>query len=199
MESKLVFSDAASSEDITANSLYQKVDLHMTDSTAHNKGIGTNLANKTNRDDEAGQAFCDSHSSLGLASDISQCVNKLENEMGMSNIFSGFLVDVDIDQKYETVSLNAVHWSLNLLGPDMLQKAWNYYREFSVYMKRLGKPIFIIHMKDARFGYLPRCCAILCHHWDDFKAFLETCDTTNKLACLVRDSLELDYCISKSL
>ena len=34
----------------------------------------------------------------------------------------------------------------------------------------------------------------MCHHWEDFSNFLETHGyITNKLACLVRDSLSLDY------
>ena len=59
-------------------------------------------------------------------------------------------------------------------------------------MKRRGKSIYLLHIKDARFGYLSRC-SIASHHWDDFKLFLDTCDTANKLAYLIRDSLNLDY------
>ena len=34
----------------------------------------------------------------------------------------------------------------------------------------------------------------MCHHWEDFSKFLETHEyITNKLACLVRDGLALEY------
>ena len=52
----------------------------------------------------------------------------------------------------------------------------------------------MFHLKDARFGALSKSSAIMCYHWQDFCSFLEShAYITNKLACLVRDALSLDY------
>ena len=51
-----------------------------------------------------------------------------------------------------------------------------------------------ISLKDAHFGYLSRCCAIVIYHWDDFQQFLDSHDyVTNRLACLMRDAMNLEY------
>ena len=41
----------------TASERYEKVDLHMTDSTAHKKGVAKEVAEKLDRADPAGQIF----------------------------------------------------------------------------------------------------------------------------------------------
>ena len=49
-------------------------------------------------------------------------------------------------------------------------------------------------LKNARFGALSKSSAIMCFHWDDFNVFLNTHEyIINKLACLVRDALCLEY------
>ena len=114
--------------------------------------------------------------------------------MGMDNIFKGFLVETNLDPKQDTVSLSAVTWILNLFGPDNVQKPWNYHKDFVVYLKRNSKTPHLFHMKDARFGQLSRCCAIVAYHWHDFQSFLDSHDyISNKLACLVRDAMNLEY------
>ena len=61
-------------------------------------------------------------------------------------------------------------------------------------MKEKNKPVHLFSLKDAHFGKLSKCSAIMCYHWNDFSSFLESySDITNKLACLVRDALNLDY------
>ena len=83
---------------------------------------------------------------------------------------------------------------LSLFGPDNSQKFWNYYEAFKVFMKRNGRKVILFHMKDARFGLLSRCAAIVCYHFDDFCEFLSTHEyVTNNLACLVRDALDMEY------
>ena len=46
---------------------------------------------------------------MGFARDIGGDCNIVETKMDMKNIFRGFLVDVDIDQNIEIVSLSTVH------------------------------------------------------------------------------------------
>ena len=49
-------------------------------------------------------------------------------------------------------------------------------------------------MKDAGFSALSKSSAILSFHWDYFNLFLSTHeDITNKFACLVRDTIFLEY------
>ncbi|CAM1331741.1 Uncharacterised protein g10665 [Pycnogonum litorale] len=178
----------------TADDLYSAVNVHMTDSTSHNKGISDILAAEFNRDTKAGQIFCDTHTALGFDRGMNKQIHEIEVKMGMENIFNTFLLDVDIDQKKDSVSMTAVSWCLNLFGPDNLQKPWNYNKDFCLTLKDQGKQAHLFHLKDARFGALSKSCAIMCYHWNDFWDFLEEHDyITNKLACLVRDALALEY------
>ena len=109
-----------------ASDLYQTVDLHMTDSTAHNKGIAETTAQLMERENPAGQLFCNPHTTLGFDRAFQSVINKIEVDRGMQNIFKGFLLDVSIDQKSEVVSVTFVSWVLSLFGPDLIQKPWNY-------------------------------------------------------------------------
>ena len=46
---------AATTEDLDTSELYAKTDAHMSDSTAHDKGIAYNFAQKHNLDESSGQ------------------------------------------------------------------------------------------------------------------------------------------------
>ncbi len=119
---------------------HKAADLYKTgcahDSTAHNKGVAAALAVTFDREEAAGQIFCDSHTTLGFDRGTSKVVNSIEGCMGMENIFNGFLLDVDIDQKKDTISMSTVSWSSSLFGPDNIQKPWNYYKDFQIFMQR---------------------------------------------------------------
>ena len=178
----------------SAEDLYKTVDVHMTDATAHNKGLNKILAKKFNRENVAGQIYCDSHTVLGFDRIMMKVINTVEETMGMQNIFNSFMVDVDINKQKETVAISTVSWALSLFGPDTSSKPWNYYKDFTTFMNRDRRPIHLFSLKDARFGELSKSSAIMCYHWNDFCSFLEKHSyITNKLACLVRDALNLDY------
>ena len=114
--------------------------------------------------------------------------------MGMQNIFSGFLLDTDIDQRKDPVSISTISWCLSLFGPENINKPWNYYKDFCTFLQRKDRIVHLFLLKDARFGTLSKSNAIMCFHWDDFNVFLSTYEyITNKLACLVRDALCLEY------
>ena len=185
---------AASSH--STEELYDCVDVHMTDATAHNKGISKVIAEKLGRDDPAGQLFCNVHTTLGFDRSIKDVIHDVENEMGLENIFLGFMLDVDLDQCKGTVSLRFLTWALNMFGPDWIQKPWNYYLDFKTHMnKEQGdKKVHLFSLKDARFGCLSKSAAVALYHWADFESFLNTHDTiTNKLACLTRDAMKFGY------
>ena len=174
--------------------LYDTISVHVTDATNHNKGIAVALANKMDRDVPAGQIECVTHGVLAFDRDIVQEAHKVEDKLGMENIFKGFLVEVGIDPKNDSVAIASIKWMLALFGPDNLAMPWNYHNEFLQYLKRNNRKSHLINVKDARFGCLSRCAGIACHHWADFSHFLDTHDyITNKLACLVRHSLDNEW------
>ena len=112
----------------------------------------------------------------------------------MQNIFSGFLLDTDIDQRKDSVSISTISWCLSLFGPENINKPWNYYKDFCTFLQRKDRRVHQFLLKDARFDTLSKSFAIMCFHWNHFNAFLRTNEyITNKLACLVRDALCLEY------
>ena len=80
----------------------------MTDSTSHNKEGAKNLAETFHRKEDAGQIFCDSHTTLGFDKGIAKTIHTIENKMEMQNIFSGFLIDIDTDQWKDSVSTSTI-------------------------------------------------------------------------------------------
>ena len=165
--------------------------MHMTDSTNHSKGIAKEVLT---REKPAGQLFCKPHTALVFDAGIQSVINEVETAMKMENIFKGFLLKIDVDQKNDSVSLTFVIWIFSLFGLDLIQKPWNYHKDFVTYMKQHHENVHLFHMKDARFGCLSKCAAIVLHHWENFKSFLEANDyITNKLARLVRDTMEFEY------
>ena len=82
----------------SVESLYNTVDVHMTDATAHNKGVSAILAKEFHREVEAGQIFCDTHTVLGFDRSMIKVINSIEESMGMQTIFKSFMGNVDIDQ-----------------------------------------------------------------------------------------------------
>ena len=112
----------------------------------------------------------------------------------MQNTFSGFLLGIDIDQRKDSVSFSTISWCLSLFVPENIHKPWNYYNDFCAFLQRKDRGVHLFLLKDARFGALSIASAITCFHWDDFNIFLSTHEyITNKLACLVRDALCLEY------
>ena len=102
--------------------------------------------------------------------------------------------NVNINQHSETVSMTLVSCLRNLFGPNMVQKLWDYRKDFTKMLKRSGKKSCLFHLKESKFGLLSLSCAIFCLHWDNFRTFLDTHNhVTNKLKCLVRDGIENDY------
>ena len=94
----------------SAESLYSAVDVHMTDATAHNKGLSTKLAEKFSREVEAGQIFCDTHTVLGFDRSMIKVINSIEENMGMQTLFKSFTGNVDIDQKKDTIAISTIYW-----------------------------------------------------------------------------------------
>ena len=60
---------------ISAEEIYSKIDVYMTDSTSHNKGIAKDLAETFHRKEIAGQIVCDSHTTLGFDKRIAKTID----------------------------------------------------------------------------------------------------------------------------
>ena len=166
----------------------------MTDSTYYNKEIAKNLAEAFHRKEIAGQIFCDSRTTLGFDKGIAKTIHTMENKMGIQNIFSGFLLDFDIDQRKDSVSISAISLCLSLIEPENINKQCNYYKDFCTFLQRKDCTVHLFLLKDASFGALSNSSAIMYFHWDDFNVFLSSREyVTNKFACMVRDTLCLEY------
>ena len=84
-----------------ADELYANIDVHMTNSTAHNKGLSNAVAELMSRENPAGKLFCNPHT-LGFGRGMETVVNEVENSMGRDQFLKSFLLSIDIDQKRET-------------------------------------------------------------------------------------------------
>ena len=121
----------------------------MTDLTAHNKGVAANVAERLEREIPAGQLFCNVHTSLGFDACIKKVINEVEQKMDMSALAKCFVLDISINQKSDTVSLLVIDWILNLFGPNLVQKPWNYHNDFRIMLGRKGKLMHLFHLKDG--------------------------------------------------
>ena len=55
---------------------------------------------------------------------------------------------------------------------------------------------YIFAYKNARFGRLSRAAAVLLYHWTDLRDFSDTFPSiNNRLACLIREVMELPYLV----
>ena len=176
--------------------LYRNVDVHLTDSTAHNHGVTEIVAHKLDREVPAGELFCTTHTVLGFDNAMTKVIKKLEENLDAHKLSQNFLVDISIDNK-DTVVTSAISWTMSLFGPEKSHKPWNVYERFKTFMTRKNRKVCLVPLKDYRFGCLSMCSAVFLHHYEDFKEFLtEFSDVTNKLACLVRDALNLPHLLT---
>ena len=178
----------------TPEEIYKDVDAHMTDSTEHNKGFAGILAELYNLDSPAGQLFGGAHTTLGFSSAINKMVAIVESDMKLETITSHFMVEIDFDSKNGSFAGQALDMMLRLVAPEFMHKPWNYYKQFDQFLSDMGEPNVLFSYKDHRFGCLSRAAAVLLYNFDHLKTFLETNQQiTNRLACLVRNLMELPY------
>ena len=179
---------------VEAKEIYKLIDTHMTDATEHNKGLAEVLAEVYDLDKKAGQLFCSSHTTLGLASAINKFLRLLESEMKMDELVKGFMVDLDVDSKNGSVAGHSIDMCLRLVAPEFNAKPWNKNKQFLQFLEERGDHAVLFSYKDNRFGCLPRAAAVLLFHWDHLREFLSlNPDINNRLACLVREVMELPY------
>ena len=184
----------AASKGMSAREVYQMVDVHMTDSVEHNKGISPLLAELYDLDTQAGQIFCNTHTTLGFSSGMNKVMRNVESGMKMEEVVKSFMVDLDYDTKNSSIAGQALDMMLRLVAPEYSHKPWNRYSQFMVYLKERGLDGHLFAYKDARFGLLSRAAGIALYNYDNISSFLDDFpDINNRLACLVREVMVLPY------
>ena len=191
----LMFEILAVVDNVSHEDLYEQlVDAHMTDSTEHNKGFAQLLAGMFDLDSAKGQLFCGTHTTLGFSRAMNKVLAVVERELTLEAIFSNFMVDLDFDSKHGSVGGQACDVILRLVAPEFHHKAWNYYDSFFNYLKERAAELVLFSYKDQRFGCLSRACAVILYIKHFLRDWLDdNPNVTNRLACLVRDFLDVEY------
>jgi hypothetical protein len=188
------FEVLAATKGTEAKELYKMVDVHMTDSTEHNKGIADALAEIYDLDSSAGQIFCGSHTTLGFAREMNQVVSMIEKDMSLDAILAHFMVEMAPDTKHDSIAGQALDMALKLVAPEYDNKMWNKHRLFVDYLKKNDIDDVLFSYKDKRFGCLSRAAAVLLFYWESLSDFLDiNSQITNRLSCLVRDLMSLPH------
>ncbi|QQP38893.1 Hypothetical protein FKW44_019596 [Caligus rogercresseyi] len=194
MQVDMGFEILASVRGVSVEDVYKLVDAHMTDSTEHNKGFSKLLAEMYNLETPAGQIFCGTHTTLGFSSAMNKVMRLVEADMKMEQVLQSFMVDLDVDSKNASVAGQALDMCLKLVAPEYSHKPWNRYREFLLFLEQRQVSSVLFSYKDSRFGCLSRAAAVLIYHFNHLTEFLsQNPHINNRLACLVREVMELPY------
>ena len=181
---------------IPARDVYQMVDTHMTDSVSHNKGINTVLADLYDLDQPAGQLFCGVHTCLGFSGDMDKTVGRIEADMKLELVVKNFMVDIDMDSKKSSFAGQALDMCLRLVAPEYSHKPWNYNHLYINHLHQEGADMTLFCYKDQRFGALSKASGVLLQNLPHLKQFLAIHpNINNKLACLVREVMELPHLV----
>ena len=86
MQRDMAFSMLAAVRGVETAEIYKLIDLHMTDGTEHNKGFALILAEMYSLDKPAGQLFCSSHTTLGMAQALNKVMRYLEADMELEKL-----------------------------------------------------------------------------------------------------------------
>ena len=184
----------AAVKDMEVAEIYSLVDAHQTDSVEHNKGFAKELQELYDLDSPAGQLFCGSHTTLGFSSAMNKIVSRLELDMNINSILSKFMVEIDVNTKHGSVAGHSLDCMLKLVAPEYSHKNWNYFGLYTNYLKLKQVDNVLFSYKDQRFGCLSRASAVLLYNWDHLQSFLDSNpQINNRLACLVRELLQLPY------
>ena len=174
--------------------IYKLINAHITDTTDHNKGFASILAELYNLDTAAGQLFCGTHTTLGFSSAMCKMVSIVEKDMKLENIFSHFMVSIEADSKHDCFAAQALDMMLKLVAPEYSNKQWNYNKAFLDFLEKHDVASVLFAYKDHRFGCLSRAAGVLLYNYESLEEYLsENPQISNRLACLVRDVLDLPY------
>ncbi|KAI8490402.1 hypothetical protein Bbelb_316700 [Branchiostoma belcheri] len=111
-----------------------------------------------------GVLVCGTHTILGFSSAMNKVMKMLEADMKMEQVLKGFMVDVEFDSKNTSLAGQALDMCLQLVAPEFSHKHWNRYK----------------------------AAVVLIYIYDHLVEFMrQNPHINNRLACLVREVLEL--------
>ena len=140
--------------------LYNSIDLHLTDSVAHNKFLAEDVPKLFDLDKKPGQIFCSTHTGLGFCSSMNSSIRQIEYKHGISNILDGFAVDIEYESKNGSLVGLFVDCMTRLVGMEMKHKPWNRGEEFKKYCLDRSSLYTMFLYKDERFGCFPKACGV---------------------------------------
>ena len=109
----------------------------------------------------AGQLFCSSHTTLGLPRAFNKVLRTVEVDIELEKLVQTFMVDLDVDSKSSSVAGQALDMCLKLVAPEYIEKMWNRYKYFIVFLEHREVQPVLFAYKDVRFGCLSRAAAVL--------------------------------------
>ena len=114
--------------------------------------------------------------------------------MKIDQVLSKFMVSMELDSKNGSLAGQAMDMCLKLVAPEFSHKQWNYYKQYTSFLLQEQVTISLFSYKDNRFGCLSRAAGVLLHNLPHLDLFLSlNPHINNKLACLVRELLDLPY------
>ena len=124
---------------------------------------------------------------------MDQKVTVIENDMKVHEEIKKFMVDIDLVSKNGSVAGQGLDIMLWLVAPEYAHKPWNYYQLFISFLNQREVEITLFAYIDHRFGYLSRAAAVLIQNMPLNEFLNNNPNINNKLACLVREMVELPY------
>ncbi|KAI4826915.1 hypothetical protein KUCAC02_030345 [Chaenocephalus aceratus] len=121
-----------------------------------------------NLETPAGQIFCGTHTTLGFSSALNKVMRLVEADMKMEQVLQSFMVDLDVDSKNASVAGQALTCASSIQCAAFLQRQ-------QVWVSLQAAAVLIYH-----FGHLTEFLSQNPH-------------INNRLACLVREVMELPY------
>ena len=151
---------AASSKKDAAE-VYELVDCHMTDSVSHkhlSEIMGENYG--IPETEKKGQVFCNIPSTLGAMNKMNQCLEDIEQEIGIKNILNTLVVDVEYEKRHGSLAAQCIYSLLALVDVAHSAKTWNKHAEFNMYLSENNIPNHLFHYKDNRLVVIGTLCPI---------------------------------------
>ena len=185
---------AAMDPPIDAAELYRCIDLHLTDSTSHNKYLSEDVPKLFDLNHKPGQIFCSTHTGLGFCASMNDSISEVERKHGINTILDGFVIEIEYESKNGSLVGQFVDCMTRLVGMELKHKPWNRGEEFKKYCNEVGAKYLMFLYKDERFGCFPKACGVCLYSREVLQDFLQSHPhIDNRLACLVRDIYGQEY------
>ena len=127
---------------------------------------------------------------------LNKIIAVIESDMKMEQVIKNFMVDIDLESKNGSFAGQSLNMCLRLVAPEYSHKPWNYNQLFINHLQQKEADITLFCYKDQWFGCLSKVRGVLLYNLPYLKQFLaNNPNINNRLACLVREVLELPYLV----